>query len=113
MIQRGLRGCFALMVFALAGTSAMAGPIEQACLRSDRQAVSLAACSCIQGVADFTLEAPDQRKVAGFFKDPERAERARAADGKSDEAFWARYEAFGSQAEVYCGSGGEGDGGGE
>ena len=82
---------------------ANAGAIEQACLRSDRQAVNLAACSCIQGVADFTLEPSDQRKVAGFFKDPERAEKARAADSKSAEAFWARYEAFSSQAEVYCG----------
>ena len=105
MIRFSLQGCLALLFLAAGATAATAGPIEQACLRSDSQAVSLAACSCIQGVADFTLEARDQRKVAGFFKDPERAEKARAADGKSDEAFWARYEAFGSQAEVYCGGG--------
>jgi hypothetical protein len=104
MTRLGLQGFLALLFSGLCATTATAGPIEQACLRSDRKAVSLAACSCIQGVADFALEASDQRKVAGFFKDPERAEKARAADGKSDEAFWARYEAFGSQAEVYCGS---------
>ena len=103
MTRSLLRGCSALLIFAAGAGAAMAGPIEQACLRSDRQAVSLAACSCIQGVADFTLEAGDQRKVAGFFKDPERAEKARAADGNADEAFWTRYEAFGSQAELYCG----------
>lgn len=102
MIRLSLQRCLALLFLAAVATTATAGPIEQACLRSDRQAVSLAACSCIQGVADFTLEARDQRKVAGFFKDPERAEKARAADGKSDEAFWDRYESFGSQAEVYC-----------
>ena len=93
----------AILVAGLA--PAFAGPIEQACLRSDRQAVNLAACACIEGVAEFTLEPRDQRKVAGFFKDPERAEQARAADGKADEAFWQRYESFGTQAEVYCGGG--------
>lgn len=103
MTRSLLWGSFALLIVLAGSGAATAGPIEQACLRSDRQAVSLAACSCIQGVADFTLEARDQRKVAGFFKDPERAEKARAADSKSDEAFWARYEAFGTQAEVYCG----------
>lgn len=104
MMSRVLQGSVALLILAASAAPLAAGPIEQACLRSDRKAISLAACSCIQGVADFTLEASDQRKVAGFFKDPERAEKARAADGKSDEAFWARYEAFGSQAEVYCGA---------
>ncbi len=109
MTRLGLRACLAWVCIAAGAVPATAGLIEQACLRSDRQEVSLAACSCIQGVADFTLEDRDQRKVAGFFKDPERAEKARAADGKSDEAFWARYEAFGNQAEVYCGGGGGGE----
>ena len=105
MARPVLQGCAALLFLVMGAAMAKAGPIEQACLRSDRQAVSLAACSCIQGVADFTLEARDQRKVAAFFKDPERAEQARAADSKSDEAFWDRYEAFGTQAELYCGAG--------
>ncbi len=104
MIRCAFQGWVALMMVAATTTFAAAGPIEQACLRSDREAVSLAACGCIQGVADFTLEAPDQRKVAGFFKDPERAEKARAADGRADEAFWERYESFGTQAQLYCGS---------
>ena len=105
MARPVLQGCAALLFMVAGAATATAGPIEQACLRSDRQAVSLAACSCIQGVAEFTLKAPDQRKVAGFFKNPERAEKARAADRKSDEAFWDRYEAFGTQAELYCGAG--------
>ena len=104
MARPVLQGCAALLFLVSGISTARAGPIEQACLRSDRQAVSLAACSCIQGVADFTLEASDQRKVAGFFKDPERAEKARAADGRADEAFWDRYESFGTQAELYCGA---------
>lgn len=103
MMRRVLQRGATLLVFVTAAPLATAGPIDQACLRSDRQAVSLAACGCIQGVADFTLEASDQRKVARFFKDPERAEKARAADDKSAEAFWDRYESFGSQAELYCG----------
>ena len=105
MTRSPSQAAVALLIGICAAKAALAGPIEQACLRSDRQAVNLAACSCIQGVADFTLEGGDQRKVAGFFKNPERAEKARAADGRSDEAFWSRYEAFGSQAEVYCGAG--------
>ena len=104
MTRRILQGCMTLLVLAAGAPFAAAGPIDQACLRSDRDRVSLAACSCIQGVADFTLGASDQRKVAGFFKDPERAEKARAADGRADEAFWERYESFGTQAELYCGS---------
>lgn len=103
MSRLGLLARVAPLFLAAAATPAKAGPIEQACLRSDRQAVSLAACSCIQGVADFTLEAKDQRKVAGFFKDPQRAEAARAANGRSDVAFWQRYQSFGTQAELYCG----------
>lgn len=103
MSRLGLLARVAPLFLAAAAPSAKAGPIEQACLRSDRQAVSLAACSCIQGVADFTLEAKDQRKVAGFFKDPQRAEAARAANGRSNAAFWQRYQSFGTQAELYCG----------
>ena len=103
MMRHVVLGCAALMFGVIGGTAGFAGPIDQACLRSDRNQVSLAACSCIQGVADFTLGAGDQRKVAGFFKDPERAEKARAADSKADEAFWDRYESFGTQAELYCG----------
>lgn len=103
MTRRVLQGSMSLLVLMFSAFSAAAGPIQQACLRSDRNAVSLAACSCIEGVADFTLSGPDQRKVAGFFKDPERAEKARAADGRADEAFWDRYESFGTQAELYCG----------
>ena len=104
MVRRVLRAGAALLVIAAGASSAQSGPIQQACLRSDRDAVSLAACSCIEGVAEFTLSGPDQRKVAGFFKDPERAEAARAADGRADEAFWERYESFGTQAQLYCGS---------
>lgn len=103
MTKRVLQAGILLVILGNAAAVARAGPIDQACLRSDRNAVSLAACSCIQGVADFTLGASDQRKVASFFKDPERAEKARAADGKADEAFWDRYESFGTQAELYCG----------
>ena len=104
MLRRILQGSVALILLMSGAVVAIAGPIDQACLRSDRTAVSLAACNCIQGVADFTLGASDQRKVAGFFKDHERAEKARAADGKADAAFWDRYESFGAQAELYCGS---------
>ncbi len=103
MIRHVLRAGAAGLILVTHPAFAAASPINQACMRSDRDAVNRAACNCIQGVADFTLKDGDQRKVAGFFKDPERAEKARAADGKADEAFWDRYESFGTQAELYCG----------
>lgn len=82
-------------------TSALAGPVEQACNRSDRDA-SRALCDCIQQVADFTLSNSDQRRAAGFFKDPDKAHKVWMSKSASDDAFWERYKAFGEQAEAYC-----------
>ena len=91
----------ATFVFAIAAPS-FAGPIESACLRSDRKGASRQLCGCIQQVADMTLRSADQRKAAGFFRDPDRAQKVKMSKSKSDDAFWDRYKAFGEQAEAYC-----------
>jgi hypothetical protein len=81
---------------------AFAGPIESACLRSDRKAANRALCGCIQQVADMTLPGADQRRAAGFFRDPDKAQQVKMSKRNNDDAFWDRYKAFGAQAEAYC-----------
>ena len=97
-----LATCVAV-VLPLFSSMAFAGPIERACLRSDRDAANRALCSCIQDVADQTLRGADQRRAASFFKDPDKAHKVWMSKSKSDDAFWERYKAFGAQAEAYCG----------
>ncbi len=83
-------------------TTASAGPIQSACLRSDRDAANRALCSCIQQVADMTLRGADQRRAAKFFADPDKANETWLSQRASDDAFWERYKAFGQTAEAYC-----------
>lgn len=83
--------------------TATAGPIESACLKSDRKVANRALCGCIQQVADMTLKGGDQRKAAKFFKDPDQAQKVRMSKSDSDNEFWARYKNFGETAAAYCG----------
>jgi hypothetical protein len=85
-----------------AAMPATAGPIERACLRSDRDAANRAVCSCIQQVADMTLTGSDQRKASKFFSDPERAQDVFLSKREADDEFWDRYKNFGATAEAYC-----------
>lgn len=81
---------------------AVAGPIDSACVRSDRGARNTSLCGCIQQVADMTLSRSDQRRAARFFKDAEEAQEVRMSKSNADNAFWARYKNFTSTAEAYC-----------
>jgi hypothetical protein len=81
---------------------AMAGPIEKACLQSDRGGASRSMCNCIQQAADMTLRNGDQKRAARFFTNPDEAQRVRISDRSSDEAFWQRYKSFGETAETFC-----------
>ena len=83
-------------------TTAAAGPIERACLGSDRQAANRALCGCIQQVADMTLQGGDQRRAAAFFKDPEKANATWLSQSAADDAFWDRYKNFGTTAAANC-----------
>lgn len=78
-----------------------AGPIERACMASDRGG-NRSLCGCIQQAADMTLSGGDQRRAAKFFKDPEAAHSTWVSQSKSDDAFWDRYKSFGQTAEAYC-----------
>ena len=81
---------------------AMAGPIDSACVRSDRARGNAPLCSCIQQVANQTLSRADQRRAAVFFRDPHKAQEVRTSKTNADNAFWARYRNFASTAEAYC-----------
>lgn len=88
-------------VYMMTAPLAIAGPIDNACSRSDRGASSQL-CGCIQQVADQTLSRSDQRRAADFFRDPNEAQEVRASKSSSDDAFWSRYTKFASTAEAYC-----------
>lgn len=90
------------LVLTASASMSEAGPIERACLSSDRAAANRALCGCIQQVADMTLQGSDQRRAAAFFKDPEKAHATWMSQSASDDAFWDRYKNFGSTAEAYC-----------
>lgn len=96
-----LGAAFAGLTMVVAG-AASAGPIEGACLRSDRDAANRQLCSCIQRVADVTLNRGDQRIAASFFKDPEKAQKVRMSQSRRDDEFWDRYKVFGEQAAMAC-----------
>ena len=92
----------AALFLIMSAAPAFAGPIERACLGSDREGVNRSVCSCIQQVADQTLGGNDQRRAAKFFNDPDQANDVWLSQKSADDAFWDRYKAFGSQAEAYC-----------
>ena len=93
----------ALVLGAVAiGGAAGAGPIERACLSSARAGGNGNLCGCIQKVADITLAGTDQRLVAQFFANPDKAEKVRMQHSATADAFWQRYTVFGQQAEMAC-----------
>lgn len=95
----------AVLVLSLSAPLALAGPIERACLKSDRQAANRSLCGCIQQVADMTLRSTDQRRAAAFFNNPDKAHATWISQRAADDAFWERYKNFGSTAEAYCAAG--------
>ncbi|MDU8912784.1 hypothetical protein [Aestuariicoccus sp. MJ-SS9] len=78
------------------------GPIQKACVRSDRRAANGRLCGCIQSVANRQLSSADQRLAVKFFQDPHQAQEIRQSDRASHEAFWQRYKSFVARAEGIC-----------
>lgn len=90
----------ALVALGSCGGRRVTGDISRACAASGRDAASPALCSCVQRVANQTLSASDRRRAVSFFKDPEKAQESRVADGTA--AFWTRYRAFTETARAQC-----------
>lgn len=99
MLNRIVIAAAAIMMTA---PLAVAGPIDSACVRSERARGNAPLCGCIQQVANQTLSRSDQRRAASFFRDPHQAQEVRMSKRDADNAFWARYKRFASQAEAYC-----------
>ncbi|MEM6375612.1 MAG: hypothetical protein AAF686_05185 [Pseudomonadota bacterium] len=78
------------------------GPLQRACMASNRQARSRALCGCIQAAANQTLTASQQQRAVGFYTDLHQAQQVRQSDRGSDEAFWEAYRAYGVRAERMC-----------
>ncbi|MFT4013334.1 MAG: hypothetical protein QM682_07990 [Paracoccus sp. (in: a-proteobacteria)] len=98
MLNRLMIAAAAVM---LTSPLAVAGPIDSACMRSER-AQSRQLCGCIQQVADQTLSRSDQRRAARFFADADAAQTVRMSKSDTDNAFWERYQNFATTAEAYC-----------
>lgn len=81
---------------------AVAGPLENACNRSDRPGATRALCRCIDQVAGSHLTRSEQRRAARFFRDPQMAQDVRMSRSPGDADFWRRYRAFGAAAESAC-----------
>ena len=92
----------AILIAPIVPTMVSAGPIEAACLRSDRPQATRAMCRCIDNVARSTLTRAEQRRAARFFRDPQLAQDVRMSRSDRDNAFWARYREFGAAAERTC-----------
>jgi hypothetical protein len=92
----------AALFVTLTAPVSFAGPIEKACMRSDRAGASRSVCRCIQEAADQTLRSGDQRRAAKFFADPDLAQNVRISTRSADDAFWDRYKNFAATAEAYC-----------
>lgn len=88
----------------VAGWAAKAGPIDNACIRSNKKANPIL-CDCIQRVANLTLTASDQRLAARFFTDPGKAQEMRGSSRRAHREFWDRYVNFGRTAEAVCSRG--------
>ncbi len=103
--MRGLVTVVAVVVLAGCGGGArgVSGDLAKACIAGGRDAANRALCSCVQQVANQSLNGADQRRAAGFFADPQEAQDTRQSDRSSDEAFWDRYRAFADRAEASCG----------
>ena len=92
----------AAAALTLSATAALAGPIDRACLSSDRAGASRAVCGCIQSVANITLTNRDQQLAAKFFQKPDMAQEVRMSKSGYHNEFWGRYKQFGAAAEATC-----------
>ena len=79
------------------------GPINKACMASDRKARSRTLCGCIQAMANNTLSGSQQRVAVSFYADPHKAQQMRQSDSVAHEAFWQDYKAYSDTAKRTCG----------
>jgi hypothetical protein len=76
--------------------------VGDACLALTSARPGIVLCGCLQFLADQDLDRADQRRVAAFFADPDKAEVARRSTRPEDREFWQRYSSFIVKAEALC-----------
>ena len=87
----------------MTAATAEAGLISRACEIANRSNSSKELCTCIDQVAQKSLNKSERKKASKFFSDPHRAQVIRQSSRRSDEVFWLRYKAFGEEAKKTCG----------
>lgn len=92
----------AMLILPLGSVQTEAGPISNACIKSDRKGASRSMCNCLQNVANGELNRTEQKLAASFFKDPHKAQVIRQSDRRSHEKFWLRYKEYGQTAAALC-----------
>ena len=80
-----------------------AGEIERACHAATEATSSQDLCTCIQDVAEQRLSAREQKVIAGWLIDPDKAMTIRTSKRRHDVQLWSRYREFGSIAQDLCG----------
>ncbi|MFU1476478.1 hypothetical protein ACM25N_01680 [Roseovarius sp. C7] len=78
------------------------GPLQKACISSDRKARNSQLCGCIQAVANRTLNSSQQARAVGFYRDPHSAQEVRTSDRPGDERFWETYASYAETAKRTC-----------
>jgi hypothetical protein len=94
---------FSLLAIMAACSSTVSGKLSKACIAADRSAANPRLCSCVQQVANQSLNGSDQALAATFFSEPQLAQDTRQSDNRASEAFWRRYRAFATSARSQCG----------
>jgi len=94
-----------ILMVLMVGLTGQAGAkaIENACLRSDREARSRQLCGCIQDAANLVLSVRDQRLASTFYSDPQKAQDVRQSGSRSNARFWERYKEYAEVARAFCG----------
>jgi hypothetical protein len=101
-MKKSLTAALVAASLAILAAPVLAGPVERACMKSDRRAANRVLCNCIQAAADQTLTGAEQRRAAGLFNDPDKAHKVWLSKSDRDDEFWKRYKAFGAAAEAMC-----------
>ena len=90
---------FCLVVSA---SFAQADTLRKACLTHPHKNAGRHLCACLQSTANVTLSERDQRRVAGFIKNPDLSQQVQRAKKYRDAEFWKRFKKFGRLAERRC-----------
>ncbi|HCI07146.1 MAG TPA: hypothetical protein DE314_07275 [Sulfitobacter sp.] len=76
--------------------------MASACRAAGRKEASRARCGCVQAVANRSLSSSEQQRGVPFFSNPQRTQDVRQSDTASNERFWKKWKAFGTQAGRMC-----------